>query len=127
MHGDDLELLFGYPLANKASIQNEEIPWTIKSNRTDDLDNLYSYRIIEYWTKFASTGNPNNIHLPQWPKYNNSPKLKRNNSENNKYLLFKNNKLIASSGYSVKNCYFWNYVLPDLLNTYGKIFKTKLY
>jgi para-nitrobenzyl esterase len=37
----------------------------------DPKDEPLSQAIIEYWTRFAATGNPSNVQLPAWPAYSN--------------------------------------------------------
>jgi para-nitrobenzyl esterase len=42
----------------------------------DDEDQVFSERIMAYWTNFAKTGNPNGEGLPIWPPYGSTEERK---------------------------------------------------
>ncbi len=55
-HGNEIPYVFGHLSQNKMAQYTE-------------ADHLLSEQMVQYWTNFAKTGNPNGENLPQWPVY----------------------------------------------------------
>jgi len=61
-HSDELEYVFGTLDARHGAVWHPE-------------DRALSEQMVNYWTNFARTGNPNEKGLPQWPRYDNDQKV----------------------------------------------------
>lgn len=55
-HASELTYVFG------AFAAAEGVPWT-------DADHQVSNRVMDYWTEFAASGDPNREGLPSWPAF----------------------------------------------------------
>jgi para-nitrobenzyl esterase len=63
-HSDDIEYVFGTLDTRPGAVWRPE-------------DRKLSEQVMNYWTNFAKTGDPNGPGLPEWPKYNKSDSLIR--------------------------------------------------
>jgi para-nitrobenzyl esterase len=61
----------------------------------EKADYAISQAMLEYWTNFAKTGNPDGTGLPGWPKYQ---------ADSKKYLEFTDKGPVVGSGLRQKQC-----------------------
>jgi para-nitrobenzyl esterase len=61
-HSDDIEYIFGTLATRPGSVWRPE-DWKL------------SDQMMDYWTNFAKTGDPNGAGLPEWPKYGKGDEL----------------------------------------------------
>ena len=62
--------------------------------------------MLQYWTQFAATGDPNADGVPPWPQYD---------ADSDPYLAL-DTAIKAGSGYRGVQCNFWDSVVAQLLN-----------
>ena len=98
MHADEIEFIFGHPLAKKQPYSEKQIE--------------FSKQMMRYWTNFARTGNPNgnspNNTDPVWPKHDYIDRAYIN--------LNVDDFTISKGGLRAKQCTFFNKYLPKLLS-----------
>ena len=67
-HGSELPYVFGTMDAGPAPAGARPSPMTTHGDWTE-TDRRLSETMIDYWTQFAATGNPNRDDLPAWPEF----------------------------------------------------------
>jgi para-nitrobenzyl esterase len=67
-HSDDIEYVFGTLDTRPGAVWRPE-------------DRKLSEEMMDYWTNFAKTGDPDAAGLPQWPRYDNDGEILHLNSE----------------------------------------------
>ncbi|MCY4600453.1 MAG: carboxylesterase family protein [Acidobacteria bacterium] len=70
-HGAELPYVFGTMVAGPAPAGARPSPMTMRGDWTE-TDRRVSDTMIDYWTQFAATGNPNRDGLPEWPEFDKS-------------------------------------------------------
>ena len=108
-HGDELDYIFGRPLASKS----EKFPI--------EHMNLSKF-MIETWSNFAKYGNPNGMSRAQhhvgWPKYDLTSKhVLEIGTFNESYLGILDNEIFTPIVQENRNenCAFWNTLIPTLM------------
>eukprot|EP01089_Gocevia_fonbrunei_P005857 TRINITY_DN16354_c0_g1_i1.p1 TRINITY_DN16354_c0_g1~~TRINITY_DN16354_c0_g1_i1.p1 ORF type:complete len:141 (+),score=25.55 TRINITY_DN16354_c0_g1_i1:376-798(+) len=93
-HGSELLFVFDLP-----SGVYDDIPiiWS-------DAERLLSKRFGDYWTQFATNGNPTNTQSPAWPNYTNQTDT----------LLILDLKIQPTVGWKKQLCDWWDTVYQTL-------------
>ncbi|XP_072174319.1 acetylcholinesterase-like [Diadema setosum] len=99
-HGENLLFVFGVHFMPKLN-------WTLTPTEVD-----MTLRVIQYWTNFASTGDPTGTrdhkrlvsNLQPWPRYITQTKFSKNLSP----------AMTNDVGVKTRICWFWNSILPRL-------------
>lgn len=104
LHGDDIVFTFGEALKQGLNYSKADA----------DL----SRTMMNYWTNFAKTGDPNQIsgyqNLEEWPLH--SPKGKEYLELNSRFLGDPDKSKAVGRGPRIRECAFWDVYLPRLLH-----------
>jgi len=88
-HGLEIPFVFG-------NLDQPPATWFLTKSKTRRAEEL-SRMMMEYWTNFAKTGDPNSEGLPEWPEY-------RTDSRNRMHLDL---PAYAATATNVDQCAFW--------------------
>uniref|UniRef100_P37136-2 Isoform H of Acetylcholinesterase n=1 Tax=Rattus norvegicus TaxID=10116 RepID=P37136-2 len=95
-HGYEIEFIFGLPL-------DPSLNYTVE-------ERIFAQRLMQYWTNFARTGDPNDPRdskSPRWPPYTTAAQ---------QYVSLNLKPLEVRRGLRAQTCAFWNRFLPKLLS-----------
>jgi acetylcholinesterase len=126
VHGDELAMVMGQPLAVRP--QNTAIstnPWLSPKAGYPRWEKQLSKEMILYWSNFAKFNNPNiqdkeagnDEELKDWPlfKVNGQSVV-----DNQQYLILKTNGTKTARSLAFEECQFWNHFIPALIKDTSK-------
>jgi para-nitrobenzyl esterase len=64
-HGDEVPYVFG----NLDLVTSNALDGAPRKGRWKSEDYALSKTMLTYWVNFVKTGNPNELYLPKWPRY----------------------------------------------------------
>ncbi|KAK3096170.1 hypothetical protein FSP39_024002 [Pinctada imbricata] len=102
MHGDEIMFVFGEPLNNSKGYTHEE--------------RKLSKKMMEFWSNFAKTGNPNKSpgksRSTEWPLHTHTERLYL--SLDTTYLQRQDKRMSIGVGPKIEECAFWRHYIPKL-------------